>query len=264
MAIGTIRMDSAALSGAATYSIILPDPVKAGPGPYPVLLQLHGMHDDHGAWIDKSRLWVYVERLPLIVVMPSGGNFWWANLRLGPGTAEGIPGLSLDYEDFLVRDLWEHVQSTFPARPDGRWAIGGLSMGGFGAIRLGLKYPDRFCSIYGHSSAIPTEQEMRERVPLLTESASADMDCYRWASRRTPADLPRLGFDCGVDDFLIKQNRRFHAHLEKLGLPHVFREYPGDHTWDYWDTHVPEALAQHCEVLGIEPLPTTPPPGTEE
>src|SRR5438552_9288239 len=155
MATGTIHLNSSALEGMTTYSIILPEPEKAGPGPYPVLLQLHGMHDDHTAWLEKSRIWVYVERLPLIVVMPSGGNFWWSNLRMGPlpgigdrgpgigPPADPIPGprspvpatdgLSLNYEDYLVRDLWEHVQGSFPARPGARWAIGGLSMGGFGA-----------------------------------------------------------------------------------------------------------------------------------
>jgi len=50
---------------------------------------------------------------------------------------------------------------------------------------------------------------------------------------------------------LIDSNRRFHAHLERLGLAHTYAEYPGAHTWDYWDTHVQEAIAQHCQVLGI-------------
>jgi putative tributyrin esterase len=264
MATGVINLDSPALSGMTTYTIILPDPAVAGPGPYPVLLQLHGMHDDHRAWIEKSRIWVYVERLPLIVVMPSGGNFWWSNLHLGPGSGGAGPEFNLRYEDYLVHDLREHVQSTFPARKDAKWAIGGLSMGGYGAIRLGLKHPDRFCSIYGHSSAIPNQEEILQRIPTSDRDALADMDCYHWAKQRTPADLPRLSFDCGTDDFLLKQNRRFHAHLEQLSLPHTYKEYPGGHTWDYWDTHIGEALAQHCDVLGIAPKATTPPPGTEE
>src|SRR5262245_4365758 len=139
MPTGTIRMFSCALDGATTYSIFLPDAEVVGPGPYPVLLQLHGRLDDHSAWLEKSKLWVYVSVLPLIVVMPSGLNFWWSNL---------YPEQGVRYEDLLVQDLWTHVQATYPARPDSRWAIGGLSMGGFGAIRLGLKYPEKFCSIY--------------------------------------------------------------------------------------------------------------------
>jgi putative tributyrin esterase len=245
---GTLHFDSPALAGAATYSVILPDLEKVGPGPYQVLLQLHGRSDDHRAWLEKSRLWSYVERIPLIVVMPSGGNFWWSNIS---PQGRDDPSYTLNYEDLLVHDLWAHVNATFPVQSGARWAIGGLSMGGFGAIRLGLKHPDRFCSIFAHSSVIPTAVELEQRFPLMSPAARADMDCYRWAEERTPADLPRLGFDCGVGDHLIGDNRRFHAHLERLGLPHTYAEHAGEHTWDYWDLHVRQALAQHCEALGI-------------
>jgi S-formylglutathione hydrolase FrmB len=251
MTIGTLHFDSPALAGPTTYSVILPDPEKAGPGPYPVLLQLHGRYDDHRAWLEKSRLWSYVERLPLIVVMPSGGKFWWSNV-----TPQGASNsYALDYEDYLVHDLWAHVNATFPVRAGARWAVGGLSMGGFGSIRLGLKHPDHFCSIFAHSSVIPTDGELEQMLPLISPAQRADMDCYRWAGKRTRDDMPRLGFDCGLDDHLLRDNRRFHAHLEHLGLPHTYDEHPGGHNWDYWDVHVRRALAQHCEVLGIAPKP---------
>jgi putative tributyrin esterase len=199
--------------------------------------------------------------VPLIVVMPSGGNSWWSNIS--PGSKDD-PVYALNYEDYLVQDLWTHVNDTFSVRAGVRWAIGGLSMGGFGAIRLGLKYPDKFCSIYAHSSVIPNAQELDEWIPLVSPEQRADMDCYRWAEKRMPGDLPRLGFDCGVGDFLVEHNRRYHIHLERLGLPHAYAEYPGGHDWDYWDLYVREALAQHCEVLGIGPMPPVVPPGAEE
>src|SRR5689334_22189692 len=178
-------MQSRALAGATTYNVILPDAEKVGPGPYPVLLQLHGRYDDHRSWLEKSKLWVYVEPLPLIVVLADGHNFWWSNLA---------PELDLRYEDLLVEDLPAHVAANFPARP-GRWAIGGLSMGGFGAIRVGLKHPDKFCSIYAHSSAIRTQAQLAEWLPTVPPAVLADMDCYQWAAQRTPADLPPLSFD---------------------------------------------------------------------
>src|SRR5947209_5525594 len=182
MATGTIRMDSPALRGATTYSVILPDPEKVGPGPYPVLLQLHGMHDDHMAWLEKSRMWIYVERLPLIVVMPSGGNFWWSNLQIGREGTVGIRGMSLNYEDFLVRDLRDHIEGNFPTRRGQPWAVGGLSMGGFGAIKLGLKYPDLFSSVYAHSSPLLSESELANEMALLTPQARAEMDVYALAT----------------------------------------------------------------------------------
>jgi S-formylglutathione hydrolase FrmB len=85
--------------------------------------------------------------------------------------------------------------------------------------------------------------------PALIEDV-ADADPYRHAetlARRN--DRPVISLDCGVDDRLIEHNRSFHAHLDTLGIEHHYAEHPGDHTWDYWDEHVPTALAQHARVL---------------
>jgi S-formylglutathione hydrolase FrmB len=130
-------------------------------------------------------------------------------------------------------------------------AIGGLSMGGYGALRLGLKYPDRFGSIWAHSAGIrPLDEAF-----LAHFDDPDDTSVFHHADRiRGQADLPRLSFDCGVDDSLIEFNRDFHRHLDGIGLPHQYREHPGAHTWDYWDEHVLEALGQHAEVLGIAPV----------
>ena len=64
--------------------------------------------------------------------------------------------------------------------------------------------------------------------------------------------LPALRIDCGLGDFLLQDNRRFHQHLEKLGIPHEYAEYPGEHNWAYWDTHVQEAIAFFARALGIK------------
>jgi putative tributyrin esterase len=239
--VGTIQMFSRALGFPVTYSVLLPVPDEVGPGPYHVLVQLHGKFDSHTAWLHKSKLATYVRWLPLLVVLPDGGNFMWSNLS--PFER---------YETLVVQDLWNHVSTMFPVCKDSRWAIGGLSMGGFGAIRVGLKYPDKFCSIYAHSSVIPTQDELVEWPEARSARVRADMDCYRLSALIDPATLPRLGFDCGRDDELIEHNRRFHAHLDKLKLPHTYKEYPGGHDWEYWDDHVPAALRQHVEVLDIK------------
>jgi putative tributyrin esterase len=247
MAVGTVRFFSAALGRPVPYTIVLPEVREVGPGPYPALLQLHGRHDDYAAWVVKSRLALYLERLPLITVLPDGGNFWWSNVDP-----------ALRYEDLLVTDLWEHVNAVYATRPGAPWAIGGLSMGGYGALRLGLKYPEKYCSVFAHSSVIPPAAILRERQPELSPEQVSDMDCYRWAAEIDPARAPRLGFDCGTEDSLLDQNRSFHDYLTAVGLPHSYAEHPGGHTWDYWDQHVQTALRQHAEVLGIAPVP---PPG---
>ncbi len=247
MTISTVRMMSHALQRPSTYTVILPNAADAGPGPYHVLLQLHGYGDDHSAWIYKSNIARYLERVPLIAVFPDGENSYWSNWEP-----------TRRYEDLLIEDLWAHVQATYAVVPASRWAIGGLSMGGFGALRLGLKHADRFASIFGHSSFIPSPTEMVEwieRSPWWSESfketVRAQGSPYQWAAAVNRAQVPRLGFDCGVDDELLGQNRRFHAYLESIGLPHTYIEHPGGHTWDYWDRHVHTALQQHCKIFGL-------------
>jgi len=213
----TVACHSAALDRAVTYTALVP---QAGTPPFAVLYQLHGMNDDHRAWLEKSNFLRHVDGLPLVVVMPSGENSYY----VGP------------WEKLVTEDIPAHVARTFRVR-EGRAAIGGLSMGGYGAIRLGLLYPHLYGSIFAHSSRLKESADDHD-VGWIAESADR-------------ATLPALAFDCGVDDHLIDDSRRFHARLEALGLPHQYREHAGAHTWDYWDEHVREALAWHVRVLGL-------------
>ena len=68
------------------------------------------------------------------------------------------------------------------------------------------------------------------------------------------AGLPKIGMDCGVDDHLLENSRRFHAALDRRDVPHRYAEHPGAHTWDYWDVHVKTALRFHAEALDLEVL----------
>lgn len=250
MALGEMQFYSPALAQTVTFTVYVPDPERVGSPPYPALLQLHGASDNHTAWTRRSKLVTYLEPLPLIAVMPSGGLSYWSNHRLqGPGTR---------YEDFLMEDLLPACEHFFPVR-EGQWAIGGLSMGGYGAIRLGLKYPERFTSIYAHSSVIVL-RSVRDSDAVLTQEQRADMNLETYADLTAlRSDRPRLSFDCGTEDPLLDQNRSFHAHLEAIGYPHAYHEFPGGHTWPYWDEHVQEALRQHVEMLTDMPqsIPAT-------
>ncbi|MDP9379498.1 MAG: alpha/beta hydrolase-fold protein [Chloroflexota bacterium] len=240
MNIGQMQTRSRALGRHITFSFSLPDPQEAGPPPYPALLQLHGATDDHSAWITRSKLAVYLDNKPLIAIMPDGGLSLWGNR--GPRER---------YEDFLMEDLLPTCSALCPVRP-GPWAIGGLSMGGFGALRLGLKYPHRFASIWAHSSFIPDRPALRERFPDMTAEELDHFDIYAIAAEAVKAPTrPRLSLDCGTEDFLIEHNRAFHDHLQKLNYPHEYAEHPGAHTWEYWDEHVQQAIPQHLEVLGV-------------
>lgn len=240
MGVATVQFYSHALGRRTTYDAILPD---TGTGPYPVLVQLHGLYDDHNSWIHKSKLVHYVADMQLIVILPDGATSGYLDWH-----AHSERLNRQHYETMIVEDLWREVHRNFHV-DDRKWGIGGLSMGGYGAIRLGLRHPDKFSSIWAHSSAFV----IGDAIPSLGFGEIEDASLFEIAPKLTGrTDLPVLSFDCGVDDELIESNRDFHLLLDDLGIDHHYAEHPGGHTWDYWDAHVVTALSQHERILGVK------------
>ena len=239
MSIAKVQFKSEAMGRQVYYNVLLPD---EGEGPFPVLMQLHGLGDSCDSWIQRSNLSRHVADLPMIVVLPDGASSGYVNWK----SAERLH--KNRYEDLLMNDIPDHLRRHFNVA-EGKWAIGGLSMGGYGAMRLGLKYPERFSSIWAHSSAFHIDRVLD---PALVENQE-DGSVYRHADAVAGrADMPVISFDCGVEDELLEHNRRFHEHLQSLNIEHRYAEHEGAHTWDYWDEHIVEALAQHARVLGLD------------
>lgn len=250
MSYGTFHFLSRALQRHQAFNFILPDPIRAGPGPYPCFYLIHGASDDYTAWMTNTGIWRYVRDLPLVVVMPDVERSFCVNTDTGER-----------FEDYLIQDLIPWVEHAFPVRP-GRESrvVGGLSMGGYGSMLLGLKHPDLFCSVGAHSSAFEAATSSNLARVFGPDGGEVQQasDLFRLAKTAQRDRLPALFIDCGVEDFLIDSNRRFHAHLEKLRIPHHYAEHPGKHDWDYWDQHIRESLAHHCRTLGISAAqPTT-------
>jgi putative tributyrin esterase len=245
MNIATIRVFSQALAREVAYTALIPREIKEPPH---VLLQLHGMLDDHTSWLTKSSIARYADGYPFLVVMPSGENGFYLNW-----------GDWANYEDFLLKDLYAHITSTFRVK-DGPWAIGGLSMGGYGAMRLGLKYPQRFRSIWSHSGWFGSGVELHQRFPGvpfmrgMTAAMRAEVDILPYAERVAElpeAMRPRIGFDCGTADELLPQNRELHHLLTAMKIEHEYHEHAGGHDWNYWDQYVQDALAFHAKAFGV-------------
>lgn len=244
MALCQLRFFSQSLGKASEMFVVLPD---SGEPTFPVLYLLHGLSDDASIWLRRSRIEWYVRDLPLIVVMPDGGRGWYTN---------GINGDA--YEDYIIKDVIGHVERFFPAsRERQHRAIAGLSMGGYGTMSLALHHPDRFVAAASLSGAVGAGHHIipEDAVPdfkrIFGENPQGgDKDLFALVKRIDQATLPKLWLDCGVEDFLIEDNRAFHTHLEQLGIPHVYKEFPGGHTWDYWDEHIPEVLRFVMEAMG--------------
>ncbi len=258
MALCTVNYHSAALKQYRQMNVLLPEQHD---GPFPVYYLLTAGAADHTHWVRITNVEVYVRELPLIVVMPNGGIGTYCDMVSGPA-----------YERHLIEDVIGFVDRFFPTIPtrEGR-VIGGLSMAGYAALRLSLKYQDLFCSANAHSTGFVTLWSREDRIGNLHPQLQAAVEKYRdeflrmvgpnpWqgehcvfrtAEEADRSKLPAISFDCGLDDMNLEDNRIFHEHLDQLGIPHSYNEYPGGHTEQYWDEHVQDALAFHCEVLGI-------------
>lgn len=248
MSFATIDYFSRSLQKASAFNIVFPDNPDI-PRPWSVFYLLHGLSDDHTIWARRTSIERYVEGKPLVVVMPDGGRGWYTNAKEG-----------FAHEDDLIKDVVALVDRTFPVKAErsGR-CIGGLSMGGYGAAKVGCKHHEMFASVSSHSGAVGIAHDP-ERVKSLgaefhrifgDDLRDGPEDPFAIVKKVDHGRLPAMRLDCGKDDFLLEENREFHAHLECLHIAHEYEEFPGGHNWEYWDLHVREAIAFHLRNLKI-------------
>jgi putative tributyrin esterase len=224
-----------------------------GKGPFPVFYLLHGLSDDYSTWQRWTRLENYVANLPLIVVMPDGYRGFYCDNVEGP-----------EYAKYMLEDVVGFVERTFPVqRTRAGRCIGGLSMGGYGAMHLSLLRPEMFVSANSHSGAFSRGSHLfnvdsnPELVRVfgkqkVSEASVRNVFVQAEIQKKANAKLPRLLIDCGTEDVLIEDSRKFHAHLKRLKIAHEYAEFPGEHEWGYWDLHIREALDFHAKALGIK------------
>lgn len=250
MHLAELHFYSTTLGRQTALNVLLPE--NCAP-PFATLYLLHGLSDDHTSWLRRSRLEVYAERHHLAIVLPNGDRGFYTNHEDGPA-----------YADYIAEEVTNLAERCFPLRRDrGGRCIGGLSMGGYGALRLALSLPHRYVSAHSHSGAVLYTRRGLDNHGVLTAPefhkifgaprSGTSHDLLHLASQLKPeGDRPRLSIDCGRDDFLFEQNKLLHAGLEALGVSHDYQVFPGAHTWDYWDTHIQHALAFH--EASIQPL----------
>ncbi len=237
-----VTVKSAALGRRADVTLWVPRVGEIGT----LLILLHGVYGSHWSWCQAGGAHRTAQRMlsageisPMVIAMPSDGLG-----RDGSGYLTYPSGE--DGERWIVDEVPAIARIVAPAlRADAKVAIGGLSMGGYGALRLGAKFADRFSSISAHS-AITDIGEMAKFVeePLseyLVCAPREELSAIYWL-RKHRDRLPRLRFDCGVDDLLIDGNRALHETLLADGIAHTYEEFSGGHEWPYWQEHVARTL----------------------
>jgi S-formylglutathione hydrolase FrmB len=208
----------------------------------PVLLLLHGLGGSAADWMTHTRIAKHVQGISLMVVMPDGASGWYTNAVSGGERRE----------DDILGDLLPHVRANYSvsdSRAD--WTIAGISMGGYGAVKLALKHPEVFGAAFSHSGALEAPRSVPPH-PVFgdseIDSAMRRSEDVYWLAEQAmcglPSDRPRLELDCGSSDDLVGQSARFADHLTFLGYPHSYTEMPGYHTWPYWDRAIRLAVAR--------------------
>jgi len=244
-----LTLYSPALRGRGDVSIFVPPGIESSTS-VPLILLLHGVHDSHWAWFFNggahkvaSDLMAEGQMRPMLLVAPSDGLY-----RDGSGYL-GHSGR--DFERWITDDVIESVANTFGCiSGSSPMFIVGLSMGGYGALRLGLKRADIFRGISAHS-AITDIGEMSQFVcdPFPPEPIDkAETDLFAWIEKNRKI-LPPLRFDCGTGDQLIEGSRRFHNELKRRGVSHQYVEFDGGHDWVYWSAHVSSSFLFFENIL---------------
>ncbi|MBX6363073.1 MAG: esterase family protein [Gemmatimonadetes bacterium] len=231
-------------------AVVLPAGYASSSRRYPVLYLLHGYDGAYDNWLTRTNLLAYTAELPLIVVMPDAGNSWYAN-------AVGDP--SQRFEDYVARDVVDYIDANYRTLPFGQARfIAGLSMGGFGAVRLALDNPGKFslaASISGAAGLVRTGTNMQlvEAFGPVGSEARKAADLVERLRTADPRRLPYLYFDCGTADRLLASNREVTAVLAERGIPYEYHETRGAHEWEYWDRRIQVVLQlvrERIEALG--------------
>jgi S-formylglutathione hydrolase FrmB len=241
MALHQIHFFSQPIGMQTSMWVVAPQSAK---GPLPVVHQLHGHSDDHTIWLRRTTIECHAERIGAIVAMHFGERSFYHDDK---------PGHRL-WEQHILQSV-ALVDATFRTRANRRGrAIGGLSMGGYGALKLALAHPHLFGSAVSHSGALDAVGLMAGRKPgdvlgddmrrVFGARVPASADLFKLALKAKP--LPRLHIDCGTEDFLLPGNRKLHAFLTRRGIAHTYTEHPGAHNWDYWQARLPATFDTHA------------------
>ncbi len=244
-----ITVKSPALKGRGDISVLVP-PGATNARDLPIAILLHGIYGSHldwpmkgGAHLTANRLIEAGEIAPMLLAFPSDG-LW------GDGSGY-LAHDGHDFEKWIVEDVPDAVREMLAqAGKASPLCIGGLSMGGFGAMVLGARHGRMFQAISAHSSVTQLDQIGRRVQEDPTKFGIPEHDKCVFQTLLAHRDkLPPLRLDCGLQDILRPANRKLVKDLKKAGIPHSYEEFPGDHVWSYWEEQVEKSLRFFDEQL---------------
>lgn len=279
-AVTTVEFYSPAVDRTMKYNIVLPPDYATSDERYPVLYLLHGAGQNYTSWSRMGVPFYAAEIGDLIVVMPDGGNSWYVNW------AESEAGQKNNWEDHVIQDVVGHVDANYRTidRREGR-AMAGLSMGGFGALALGLKNSRMFISLGSTSGALGYAREAAARLkigmaqgPPRGRSTEVNpviaIPGFSSQDERTPRGrdfvaveqaeaydpfllvhtiprhrMPHIYLDSGTEDDLIQGARELAFILMEKDFPFDLMQMSGEHNTAYWAQSIGHLMNIQYEVM---------------
>ena len=247
MALLTCDFFSDALERGTSITVVLPQPTQeqigvssaAEQGPPRLLYLLHGLSDDHTAWLRYTSIERYATARGLAVVMPAVDRSFYANEKHGHR-----------YWDYVSDELPQVVERFFRvSREPADTFVAGLSMGGYGALKHALTYPERYAGVASLSGVADIRQlgELLERAEIVERvfagAFGPEDDLFELLASLDPGTAPRLYVGCGTEeDRLMPPNERFVAEARARGLDVTTDLRPGVHEWGLWDAQIQDVL----------------------
>lgn len=210
----------------------------------PVIMMLHGVYGSAWSWPLQSGVHLQVREMirkkvipPVMLAFPSDG-LW------GDGSGY-VPHHGCNFEKWIAEDVPQVIIEQFAdVTEESKFFITGLSMGGFGALKIGAKYHDRFTAFSGHSS-ITNLQQMKlfaeEDIKHYLQKNERENDVFETLVHYKEK-MGDFRFDCGKNDLLFKSNKELHRKLKKAKIVHDFEEFDGSHEWPYWEKHISRSV----------------------
>ena len=258
MALIQVNYLSECLMRTVPVNVILPVDKLTFPGmpkreekPYKTLYLLHGIFGNYTDWVSGTKIQRWAEEKDLAVVMPSGDNMFYVDQEDSHNF----------YGEFIGKELVDMTRKMFPlSRKREDTYIAGLSMGGYGALRNGLKYSETFGCIASLSGAMVVDHiaERTDDVPFFIDSRSfarsifGDLDKAeesdknpKWLVKKLKEEgknIPRIYLTCGLQDSLLEANREMREFLKEQGADVTYVEGEGAHEWDFWNRSIKDVL----------------------
>ncbi|MGD0545599.1 MAG: alpha/beta hydrolase family protein [Candidatus Acidiferrales bacterium] len=259
-------MPSKILGHPVQYCVILPPSYDSSKQSYPVLYFLHGLGSNSEILINSggmdliNDLWSQKRIGEFLIVTPDAGRSFYINSRDG----------KVRYEDFFVHEFIPYIEKQYRVRADREHCgVSGVSMGGYGAFRFALRYPQLFGSVSAHSAALlatlpsisASDYQGAILNRILGSAFGSPPDAAYWKQNnpftivgngRRPTGL-KIYFDCGMeDDYGFDAGAKsFHDLLDSRHIPNEFHLYPGGHDWNYVAEHFPVSLEFHSRAFGL-------------